>query len=418
MKTQCSISTSHEWRRFLLWLAAFVFSGILCVVGGIVLMDPYGLYQVINLAEVNAVKPELTQNVEEIKLTQSIKLRPDALILGNSRAEVGLDPESQAFLNRAYHAYNLAIRGTSITLSDRQLDYFLSKGNKPKIIIQGLEFLDFMAAPRPPTTSAAHPSDASFPVDRWYWRFDSLFSMTALKDAIVTAFIQADPEAATTTSRGFNPLREYRKLARVEGYFSIFQQKAKENTKTFLSKSSGMLDINGLDHLRGILDQSAESGTEVILLIYPYHAQILALFEETGLWPYFEDWKKLVQSEVAAAQQRHPNTRIALLDFSGFGHYQCERIPPKGDLKSATRWYWESGHFKKELGDVVLERALSLSRQANADAIGESSFGTWLDQASSEKNRQRIGRERIQCEQAYPELFADAKNLVVSARRK
>jgi len=50
------------------------------------------------------------------------------------------------------------------------------------------------------------------------------------------------------------------------------------------------------------------------------------------------------------------NKAIFLWDFSQFNDYTEEAIPAKGDRQAKMRWYWEAGHFKKELGDLVLNR--------------------------------------------------------------
>ena len=52
-------------------------------------------------------------------------------------------------------------------------------------------------------------------------------------------------------------------------------------------------------------------------------------------------------------------------DFSGYTTYQCEAVPAKGDKKKATRWYWEAGHFKRELGDLILDRIFSRGAEIN-----------------------------------------------------
>jgi hypothetical protein len=156
------------------------------------------------------------------------------------------------------------------------------------------------------------------------------------------------------------------------------------------------------------------------LIIYPYHAQILALFEETGLANAFEEWKAAVTREVSAARQRHPGAQITLFDFSGYGSYNCERIPDKGDRATSTRWYWEAGHFKKQLGDILLESIFSRSLLTEMAKGSRSSaiFGFQLDDSNSAGNLKRINHERTECKQSYPELFTDAAALVEFERSR
>ena len=45
-----------------------------------------------------------------------------------------------------------------------------------------------------------------------------------------------------------------------------------------------------------------------------------------------------------------------LWDFSGYNSLTTEDVPPDGDSETQMKWYWESSHYKKELGDLVLDR--------------------------------------------------------------
>jgi hypothetical protein len=49
---------------------------------------------------------------------------------------------------------------------------------------------------------------------------------------------------------------------------------------------------------------------------------------------------------------------IPLGDFSGYNSMTTEPVPPSGDTTSRMKWYWESSHYRKELGDLVLDRLL------------------------------------------------------------
>jgi hypothetical protein len=389
------------------------------VIAFVVIVDPYDQYRVVMLPGFNLVKPGLTRYQSEIKLTHAAEIHPDALIYGHSRAEIGFDPEAPVFVRHGLSAYNLAIPGTGILNARRQAEYLHQIGTKPKVVIIGVEFLDFMETQRAPAATSAH-SVTQHPVTQWFWRFDSLFSLGSLKDAIRTLYLQHDNEAETMTSRGFNPLKDYESIARREGYFALFRQRAQENTRTFFRKARGSLSQADFDHLHAILDLAAESGSEVTLVIYPYHAQILALFEETGLAHAFEEWKELLIHEVSAARLRHPGARIALFDFSGYNSYNCEKIPARGDRASATRWYWEAGHFKKQLGDIVLESIFSRpasSRLAPPDGSGSlEKFGFRLEESNRTLNVERIRLERSECMRYYPELFAEAAALVADER--
>lgn len=408
---------NNQARVFCHQLATVTISGILVVIVFVSLIDPYNLYDWFKLDGINTKKPDSTRYLEEIKLTQASRLHPDLIILGNSRAEIGFDPESPSLVEQGYSAFNLAIRGSSISVSSRQLSYLLDKGIKPKKILIALDFVDFMSSSKQASenNNSFLQEKIKYPIDDWFWQFDSLFSISSIKDSITTLLIQNNPEAPSLTERGFNPLKEYLAAARNEGYYVLFRQRAEENLKTYLKKSTVQFDKSDFFYFRQILKNAASINSEVIVVIYPYHAQILALFEQLGFLPVFNQWKAEILNEMESISPL-ASGNISLLDFSGFAEQQCERIPAKGDLLSSTKWYWEAGHFKNALGDIVIKNSLTLSADTPHSSSIPSSFGTRLIKTNLVANQDRIRIEREACFKNYPELFEEAQLLIGSLR--
>lgn len=405
MNTSVS-DTPPDFGRFLVRFAMVLICGIVATMLLVVLIDPYGLYGLLKPARFNTVKPGLTRYQEEIKQVQAERANPALVILGNSRAEIGLDPKAAALPAEGRH-YNLAIAGTGTSTTLRQLTHLQAAGVTPKTIIIGVEFLDFVPAATAPLVAAAAPAPVSVPASAGFpfWKFDTLFSLASVKDALLTLRIQHDDEAATIDPDGFNPLKEYRGFVRADGYPKIFAQRAQENARAFHRKSTTRLNPDDLQRLQAILQTATAMHGEIKLVIYPYHAQILALFDDAGLWPLFEDWKRHLVAAVAAARRAHPDARISLFDFSGFGQYNCEHVPEPGEPGAATTWYWEGGHFKKPLGDIVLTRVMSA-----ADAP-QAPFGFRLEASTMQADSDRIAAERQACVAANPVTFASARKL-------
>lgn len=402
--------TPPDFARFLAVFALALGSGIAAVVAFVAVVDPYGLYRLVGPAGFNAVKPALSRYHEEIKLARARQVNPDFVILGNSRAEIGFDPKAAGLRAAGGRGYNLAIPGTGIDTSARQLLQLRAAGVTPKTVILGVEFLDFLRSAAPPPAAPAATS-AAVPARPAYWQFDALFSLASVNDSIRTLRIQHDEEAATLDVDGFNPLKEFRAYVRDDGYYKIFAQRAQENSRAFRRKSTTALAPGDLNLLHAFLRTAASTDADIRLVIYPYHAQILAMFEAAGLWPLFEDWKRHLVAAIAEAKRNHPGARITLLDFSGFGPYNCERIPAKAEVRAVTKWYWEAGHFKKELGDIVLARVMAEPLPAPQGAT----FGIKLDAASEQTNAKRIAAERRACAAVYPGLFESARRLMDKA---
>lgn len=392
--------TRPPFRLYLLTLLLSLVSGAIIVCAFVLIVDPYGVYGIVRREHFNAVKPGLTRYQNQIKQEHALRLRPQFVILGNSRAEIGFDPRAGAF-SRHGAGYNLAIPGTGLATSASQFAQLLQAGVKPRTVIVGMEFIDFLnpavapsARPAPAATAPAH--------GRAFWRFDALFSLASIRDAAHTLRIQHDDEADTLSADGFNPLLEYGAHARRDGYHKMFTQRAQESAANLRRKSTRGLATEDFQLLRTFLLAMAATEADIKLVIYPYHAQMLAMFEAAGLWPLFELWKAQLVQEIGALKERYPDAHISLTDFSGYGAYNCEPIPAANERSTATRWYWEAGHFKKTLGDIVLRRVMS----PQDHAPGDGQFGMPLDDASLEENRARIAQERNSCAAAQPALFS------------
>ena len=138
------------------------------------------------------------------------------------------------------------------------------------------------------------------------------------------------------------------------------------------------------------------------------------MWDELGLTPPFLQWKVELVRLVDRVKQRHPKAQVRLWDFSGFHSYACEPIPPKADLTSETKWYWESGHFKKELGNLILDKIIS----SNPDHIvlQDANFGFLLSTNSLVYAPIKMDKERTMCQEIQPALFSEVKQLLAKAR--
>ncbi|QBE66753.1 hypothetical protein [Pseudoduganella lutea] len=388
-------------RHYLRWMLGTLAGASVAVAGFVMLVDPYGLYALADIPGFNRIKPPVERYRNEIRLARADRFQPAIVIAGNSRMEVGIDPEGPHLAGR--YAFNLALAGTSAEKAIGQLRHLAVRGHPPRRVIAGMEFVDALTA-RPVPAAAPVPAPPAEPAG-WRahaWRADTLYSFASLKDAIVTVAIQRQPQAAMATMRGFNPLLQYHQAAATEGYAALFSQRAAENTRKLAATAEGGLHAPAVHaQVAALIDAAAQAdpGVAIDLVIYPYHAQLMALFEGAKLWPRFEAWKEILVDEAAAGRRRHPGARIAVHDFSGYGAIQCEAIPAPGSA-AGTRWYWEAGHFKPALGDIVMARVLGA-----ADDRLPAGFGFPLDRSTLGANRERIAAERAGCMARQADVF-------------
>jgi hypothetical protein len=389
------MSITHIRKRYL-WKLAATFIGAIIATGLInLIIDPYGTFRVVDIKGVNHIKPYPDHDIETIKSQALRHMSPDALILGNSRAEVGFDPMHDAWKTAGYRSvYNAAIAGTSPSTAWNQLQK-VAQRQPPKFILLGIDFFDFPIAPDKKPSPAKKPSDNK--IDDVRWALNATLTMQAMIDSVTTTRRQFQANPQQLTRQGFNPLLEYKDIAKMEGYWSLFRQRLEDNARNHGRKPAniflrGTQSSPALDDIRRIVSWSAENNTELRLVIYPYHAQLLLLIDEVGLWPTFEEWKRQILRIVTEESLKSADSNIALIDLSGFSEFSEDAIPAKEDKKTATKWYWEAGHFKKELGDHILSCCIFQKPE-----ISTRKFGVILnaENIETELNRTRIDKSEF-----------------------
>jgi hypothetical protein len=366
-------TVSNRYLPTLLWTTLV---SVIFVASVNYLIDPYGIYQSPIGNRLFTNKPAATTRGPMVKAYQIEHIAARTLILGNSRAEIGFDPEDPAWPEQNRPVYNAALPATAPYVSLLYLREALTVSH-PRTVVWGVDFMDFLVSPstspirtrnelsemeaRLRVTADGSPNPAS-----WRQRLKDViattFSLEGFVDSIRTIGSRTDRYGATLTRRGFNPLREYIRIARNDGYYVMFRQRAEENAKAYLMRPHALYSANTgtslpLEDLKQVIAICRKNNIKLYLVIYPYHARLLEMLRDTGFWPEFEDWKRaLVGIATASGNNPGPTESVSVWDFSGYSRYTTESVPAKGDLHARTQWYWEEGHFKSELGSVVLAR--------------------------------------------------------------
>ncbi|MBS0510343.1 MAG: hypothetical protein JSR42_04030 [Proteobacteria bacterium] len=342
-----------------------------------VAVDPLGIFGTPRIAGFNATKPYLDHHRDLARWQAAHRLCPTAGIFGNSRAEIGFDPEHPGFATLGLVAYNHAIPGTPINIALRQLHWLDDADCRPKQVIVGVDFFDFLGAPParvpPPAIPPAPRIDGSVFAE-------TVFSVTGLRDSLNTIAIQHVSHPASLSPRGFNPLLNYIPEVAQTGHYGLFRQRAQENLRSWTRKSPRIHPDNGNQSveyagLEAFLQDAATMGATVHVVIYPYHAQIRLMMERAGLGQLFTEWKASVLA--AAEHARSTNADIKVWDFSGISAETTEPIPAPGDRQTQLAYYWEAGHFKKALGDRILDQIL-LDRPGFGHLLTRTSVDRWL----------------------------------------
>lgn len=351
-------------------------------------VDPYGIFRLVDQPGFNSIKPAASSHGAMSKAYQLLRVQPKTLILGNSRAEVGLDPNHPAWPQSARPVYNAALPGTGTATSLRYLQHVLAAtagkaAAQPTLVLWGVDFMDFLTDPGKPTPARTANANADAD-DTQSMRLmtapastrirqqmrdyaESTLTLGALVDSLTTLANQRNPYSVDLTPQGFNPMRDYIKITADEGYWAVFRQKDLMYDKSFARYPKGIFDASGntsrhWQDLNEIMRLCRQHGIELRLFTYPYHAHMLDTFAKTGHAPGFELWKRMLTKTLSDEAAASAKPAYVLWDFSTLNAITAEAVPPKSDRKSTMRWYWEAGHFKSELGGVLLEQMVAVQK--------------------------------------------------------
>ncbi|HEX4172615.1 MAG TPA: hypothetical protein VHY82_09065, partial [Acetobacteraceae bacterium] len=196
------------------------------------------------------------------------------------------------------------------------------------------------------------------PLTRWLdtvqdW-FDASLTIDALADSMQTVLSQGSTAINVTRTDGSAELGEHIAYIRQQGGAALFEHKLAEYRANFATYTPPEFDRPErhatFAALVDLLDAAHANRSSVDIIIYPYHAAVLDLVRQHGLWSSFEQFKRVL---VSIVWRRYPNTRI--VDFSGYNAFTTEP-PPLPGPGHAMRWYWEPAHFRTSLGDKIIDR--------------------------------------------------------------
>lgn len=372
--------TNYAWKSYLRWTLSACFLAIASTGLLNTLTDPLGVFGTPRLPGINSIKPYPDHHGHLSRFTAGRRICANTGIFGNSRAEIGFDPLSPAFLEHGIDAFNHAIPGSNAGTAYRQLLWLEASGCMPRQIFLGVEFFDFLGG----SPSAPLPTLRSDPPPTLDGRFfaEAVFSITGVRDSLSTLIAQQSDFAATLTERGFNPLNNYLQEVNRNGHHVLFRQRAEENLRNWSAKPKRLRPADGAISedemvLDAILTRSTLAGSRTYLIIYPYHAQIRLLMARTGMGSLFSEWKQQVYR--IAERQAAQGGNVEVWDFSGIGNETLEAIPGPGDRRTHLSYFWEAGHFKKELGEKVIARVLGHDT-GFGKKLESRTLESWLEQ--------------------------------------
>jgi hypothetical protein len=144
--------------------------------------------------------------------------------------------------------------------------------------------------------------------------------------------------------------------ANAEGINALFAQKDMFYLSQTVDFTAALADWRGpmpnIGVLRDMIQFCLKHNVTLTLILGSSHADQLETFRQAGLWPYVEQLK----IELAQLVDDAHSDGVTAWDFVEYAPYTTEIVPLPGDRVTRLRWFWESVHFTRALGDIMLQR--------------------------------------------------------------
>ncbi len=327
-----------------------------CVCAFDIAVDPYDIFATPRIAGLNARKPAAATHQMMTKTYAADRVRPVTLLLGSSRVDVGLDPASSAFPPGMRPVFNFGIGGQTYAGDLLALREALAGGR----LKYALLMVDFeLALKDEPDLPAEHVARAKLtpnlrpnPGRAWQRAKDEFLAtltLGAFLDSLRTVVDQTNPAAPDMAEDGASSDAELRAHTHDDGVQALFAEKDRDDEARdaagarYLAAHIGQ--VPSLREIASIVAFCRDHGIALTLIIPPMQASALAQWQRYGLSESFRAWKTGL---VAIAGD------TPLWDFSASSPWTTEN--PRAT--SPPSWFWESLHFKRSLGELLLRRIL------------------------------------------------------------
>jgi hypothetical protein len=353
-------------RRFIrIWLTTLAGLAALVVMVNL-LVDPYDVFGTPRIAGISTFKPKADDHPMLAKTYQVARVRPATVVIGTSVADIGIDASDPVWPQAMRPVYNFGIPGSTAIGNLETLQEAVATGAIENAIV----FLDFdnFLIPQPPGRTLSDDEqrlhgllggapNASRPMQVAEDMFLSTATMRALNDSVTTVVQQWVPDPSDMASDGSSIKQEFVTAAQTEGMHNLFAQKDVYDAERMGTVAHVLAASNGptanLDTVAAIIAFTRAHGVKLTLAITPRHSDELEIYWHLGLWPRVEQFK----TELAALVATQGNG-VRLWDFMDYSAFTTEPVPPEGDLRTATRWFWDPNHFKRALGRIMVAQIL------------------------------------------------------------
>lgn len=375
------------------------FVGLFLVASFNFVVDPRKIFAAVDIKGFNHEKPFiLNAGLRKLKSVEIERGNYDTILLGTSRTKHGLNPKHPVF--NSSKVYNAALSGTSIYETFRAFEFANKKSNLNTVVI-GLDAISFYSA----KTTGGDYNESKFSKSHNNIKLISneILSKDKLIESLLTINFNLEDKRDEHITSGFFTRADSSKYTRRELFTKTLEEfLVREDLYPGLYDSPKRIEL-----LKEIFNQRKDN-TKLYLFISPVHAFQLEGMDSINRFSKFEQWKRDLVKAVEEDAVKNPNKQpIVLWDFSGYNTYTTEKIPPAGS-KQQMKWYWESSHYKNELGDIILDKMFNYPNK-NKDASRD--FGVVINSDNIESHLEKIRAEQARYKQNFPQEVKEVEKL-------
>ena len=387
--------------RFLKYIFGIVFFVLLLIGTFNWLIDPFEIYWT---GKYEPYRKVFMKKEWIFKAMNVRKIAPRSVILGSSRSMIGLDAEHPGGNSSVYPRYNLGVPASDF----HEMLSYLKHANELNPIKQAIVGIDFFS------------SNIFYKANT---EFNDSFLLEDGDSKLISHFREAMISLFTLTS--FNMSKKKMRSAGKENSFlngsatEFYKYTQKDPPgKSFFGNQEMYLkyfllpspryqfcfyDKDGVNPqmqvFSKILNFAKRNKIDLRIFIHPIHASLQEIIKYAGLWTEFEDWKKQL-TQITSKQTLDHNQKIQLWDFSGYNKFTTEKKTPLEALEPTMKWYWEAVHYRKELGDRVLDRIYNYKQESR---IVLDDFGVLLSEKNIKNHLKEIRKQQTKYEQLHSE---------------
>lgn len=413
--------------RFLRWFAGSVLVVMLACCAFNYLVDPYLIFGRARTPGFNAIKAAAGSNEPMLKAYQATRADFKAVVLGSSRAAIGIDPAAKAWPSSAQPVYNLGVAGADLGECIAYLQVLTTRAGgtqPPVLVVAGLDFESFLRAGQRPGPAPA-PDDRQLRLQRlaqaggqapqaWMGRWQEAgagtLTLTALLDSAATVAASMRGSGPDVRADGTTSDWQLRQWTAADGPKRLFEQKLAQTAKQ-MQRGSRQLrpapgaPMHGMDEVDRLIAMAQQGRTRLILAVQPSHVAHFELLDALGLWNDLEQWKQALTTRVAEARAR--GLDVTLWDFAGYEQPFQEPLPqPVTGAKAAPlQWFWDPVHYNRALGDRLLAAMLGTEKDANG-------LGQRLEPATITARLDAVRAARDDYRRRHPDAVAAARGIV------